>query len=852
MAQDDEDVAVQERPKSEPSVLAPLVPAQSSFATDFPASADAPNTTTSVTTDSGKPTGSAFDALLPDPAKMQAAGSALLGERQKMGEAQSYVDRESFGRMERDRDQMDRAFKAEGAAAGAIPPKWDADKERKDRISGPMEQFGSVGSVFAMAASLFTKTPMTSALNAGAAAMKAIQASDEKGYESAYKAWKDNTELALKRFGMEHQMFTDASHLLTTDMNAWAIKQKAIAARFENNTAMIMLENGMYQPLIEAYNAQITAVPKIIEAKKGMEEYNRDRQFYAKAAQAFKEAHPEGATSEQEVQDYLHTVYNLSAAKRGQQQRIGPDAAYTDALYTKYNELMQLPEYRDSSDGQSRAMADAGAYAEPFKKKPGGGTGGAITSNKSDTAEVERRKGEKIKAGMDPTQAFDEAKAEVHATNPTKMTMSNLKAAGVLELQHKNPGMSLEEATKKFETATKPGASLTPEAIDMNARLLIRGNPAAIQNVGRGQQGEATLAAIKNKATDILTKEKGMDSDEAAKYINQNTAAFMGDKRGASNLGLRMSTIVGAATTALATADRVIETSEKVDRTQWSDLNKLILAAEKRTGGTEVIDYGIAVNTLVNNYARAVGGGSAAITDTARKEAHALLNEAWSKGQIKSAVAQLKRELYFELEGTKEARKVWQEGGSPFPEGNVPGPKNEEIIEYDNKGQRVKTDKRSSLDEGRVVSDWEDIPELGQQYAMANKPTLPGEGGLTAEIDKQAGGGFGRGASVPGPSRRQSQTPMSDSEYRSKHMELQQLKGVVMKLGPMREKLTELGATPEQMSKMDAGQAYRFIKERSPGGMGKVNPGWENRNQEFIDRIRSMQDELTSTWQGSK
>lgn len=317
MAQDDEDVVVQERPPaSGGSVLAPQVPATSSFATDFPPSSDAPATTTSTTTDSGGPTGSAFDSLLPDPAKMKAAGSALLGERQKMGEAQSYVDRESFGRMERDRAQMDRAFQAEGAAAAAIPPKWDADKERKDRIRGPMEQFGSVGSVFAMAASLFTKTPMTSALNAGAAAMKAIQESDEKGYESAYKAWKDNTELALKRFNMEHQMFSDASHLMTTDMSAWALKQKAIAARFDNQSAMIMLENGMYKELVDVQNSQVRAAKELVEAKKGFEEFDLQHKIIA----ASNADAPPDETPKQYVQRNLNLLHELKSGARSWQQ----------------------------------------------------------------------------------------------------------------------------------------------------------------------------------------------------------------------------------------------------------------------------------------------------------------------------------------------------------------------------------------------------------------------------------------------------------------------------------------------------------------------------------------------------
>ncbi len=372
MAQDDEDVAVQERPA--PSVLASLVPSTSSFATDFPPSADAPATTTSVTTDSGGPTGSAFDSLLPKPEQMKAAGSALQAEYKRKDEAQSYVDRETFGRMERDRAQMDRAFQAEGAAAAAIPPKWDADKERAERIRGPMEQFGSVGSVFAMAASLFTKTPMTSALNAGAAAMKAIQASDEKGYESAYKAWKDNTDLALKRFNMEHQMFQDASHLLTSDMSAWAIKQKAIAARFENNTAMIMLENGMYKELIDVQASQVRAAKELTEAKKGFEEYNTQRELFKHGVESWEKENPD-ATETQKVQHRLKLLSDIKSAQRGTAQR-GSSGDLQQYLSTRVPELMEAHQ-DDPNYTPGMAIRDATKeHTEATSKRGVSGTAG--------------------------------------------------------------------------------------------------------------------------------------------------------------------------------------------------------------------------------------------------------------------------------------------------------------------------------------------------------------------------------------------------------------------------------------------------------------------------------------------
>lgn len=668
--------------------------AQESFGIDFPPSS--PVARTSWPSASG---GSTFSADLGYTGEQrEGAATGLIAAREGKMRADSFVDRQAESRMEEDRARMDRAYRAEGAAKDAMPPSWQADKERSERIRGPIEQFGSVGSVFAMMASAFTRTPMTSALNAGAAAMQAVQQHDEKGYESAYQAWKDNTNLAVKRFEMERSMFQDADKLMATDMQAWRAKRTAIAARFEDQKALTLLSNGMDPELLELDARKIDAVNKLRVAQQGFEEFNIQRRIFSDGVKAFRQSNPD-APPEQDVQNRLRLLHEIKSGARSWQQEAlrnfeltHPNATseeraeFMKALrggvgkVTETDKTMQAnvvavrEEHPDWSEDQVRNEATKRASAARTK-----------------TTEADKT----MQANVDAVKAdhpdWDDAQVRNEANVRSRLAAGKLalKSAGTIELQHQNPGMSLAEAAKKYDEINAPGSNMTKEAIDLNARLLIRGNPAAITNVGRGKQGEATLTAIKNRAADILEKERKLKPEEAATLINQNTAAFMGDKRGASNLALRMSTIHGAATTALATSDRVIETSEKVDRTNFSDLNKVLLSAQRRTGGTEVIDFGIAVNTLVNNYARAVGGGSAALTDTARREAHELLELAWSKGQIKSAVAQLKRELYFELQGAQEARKSWQEGTTPFPEGQIPDT-TAPVIQYDNKGKRIK------------------------------------------------------------------------------------------------------------------------------------------------------------------
>ena len=531
---------------------------------------------------------------LPDYAPYDYVSSRLAGEAAAKGEAQTYVDRRAEDQMAQDRQKMAQSYDLEAADARdpALRP-WNAEQEKAKYIRGPMENFGSVGMIFAMAASAFTRTPMISALNAGAAAMQATAQSDEKAYKQAFDAWKSNSDLALKRFDMERNLYEDANKLLTTDMGLWKQKSLMLAAQFDNQKMRIMLENGMDKEVLDAQAAQFKAAEEMRKSKFEFDKQDFFRQQYADSIKQYQDAHP-GVNDKNKTPEYV-----AFKAK-----------AWSDALRASQGEM--TPEQL----AQLRATATGSAATKP---------GTPSSDNAKRDADIRA-----AHPGISDTDVIKERNRQIKEEKETKPTMN---AAG----------------------------------IDLAANMLIKGNPAATTNVGRGVQGAANLNAIRNRAAELL-QERGLNPEESATLINENTAAFQGDKRGAAALALRSSQIIGASTVALNTMDRVLETSRKVSRTEFSDINKILLAGEQRTGDTAVINYGIALNTLINNYARAIGAGSNALTDTARREAHELLEKKWSQGQIESAIGQLKKELHDELRGAQEARKIWAEGGSAVPE----------------------------------------------------------------------------------------------------------------------------------------------------------------------------------------
>lgn len=147
--------------------------------------------------------------------------------------------------------RQERMLAAEGATMEDLKP-WNADKELNDRKTNLWEQFGSPGFIVAMLASTFSGTPMNSALNAGAAAMNAINQGDMDKYNKAFDAFKENSTLTLKRLDIEEKAFNQIGDLRTRNMEQWRAQATALATRFNDQRMLIMLQNGMDPQVMEA------------------------------------------------------------------------------------------------------------------------------------------------------------------------------------------------------------------------------------------------------------------------------------------------------------------------------------------------------------------------------------------------------------------------------------------------------------------------------------------------------------------------------------------------------------------------------------------------------------------------
>jgi len=124
----------------------------------------------------------------------------------------------------------------------------------------------------------------------------------------------------------------------------------------------------------------------------------------------------------------------------------------------------------------------------------------------------------------------------------------------------------------------------------------------------------------------------------------------------ARTVGTASANMERASNAAAALIPLVRETSAKISRTDYPDVNSLILAYETKTGGTDVVQYGEMVNSLRYLYARALApsGQGPRVADINHFDE--IFNKAWSKGQVGAALDQIERAIKIEKGATEKTK----------------------------------------------------------------------------------------------------------------------------------------------------------------------------------------------------
>lgn len=220
--------------------------------------------------------------------------------------------------------------------------------------------------------------------------------------------------------------------------------------------------------------------------------------------------------------------------------------------------------------------------------------------------------------------AFDAAKAA-----PKPVTIDDAPA-----------GLSPKKKQEWVLQQTKPsisgGGKLTPQALEFTAKQYLSGDRQAVQGFARST---TERVALQNAIVDEAVR-RGMSPEAVAAQI----ADFAGIVAGSRVVGQRAANINLAATEAEEMIPIVKETSDKFARTNFVPWNMALKAYDTQTGSPEITNFGAALNTFVNVYARAVN--PTGVPHQADKEhARQVLNSVQSPQQVDGVLGILKREM---------------------------------------------------------------------------------------------------------------------------------------------------------------------------------------------------------------
>lgn len=190
--------------------------------------------------------------------------------------------------LEHDQTQVARAYAATGVGPNELKP-WDNAKQEEKYRTDPIEAFGSLGSVFGIVASAFTHAPMENALNASAAAIKATKEGNDEQRERAFKSWKENNDLVVKRHNMMRDSYADAVTLMKTNMAAGEARLSMEAARFGDKKVQFLLENGMSEELFKLIDSRNKAAVGMQDANNAITEDSMKKKIFEEQAKAIDE-----------------------------------------------------------------------------------------------------------------------------------------------------------------------------------------------------------------------------------------------------------------------------------------------------------------------------------------------------------------------------------------------------------------------------------------------------------------------------------------------------------------------------------------------------------------------------------
>ena len=213
-----------------------------------------------------------------------------------------------------------------------------------------------------------------------------------------------------------------------------------------------------------------------------------------------------------------------------------------------------------------------------------------------------------------------------------------------------------ESSQKDVKPIEEPAPEFSEAAINnAAARYNIDGT---LPPMGMGKGGATARSLILNRAAELAGNTSGTDQRVAQLTTKADTSTLL-------QLRKTKTMIKAFEEMANKNADIALEMSDKVDRSGTPVVNRWFLAANNKIAGdVDTATFNTAVNVFVNEYAKIMSGsmGNTPVSDSARKEAHEILNTAQTPAQLRANIKLLQREMQNRIKGLDDSERELLKG----------------------------------------------------------------------------------------------------------------------------------------------------------------------------------------------
>lgn len=145
-------------------------------------------------------------------------------------------------------------------------PALDLKPFEPPAMEDPAKAWGKPTSLLAMIASFATRRPLTTALMSATAAINAVQSKNAAEYQTAFDAWKTNTDIAFKRATWENDQYRNALDLFEKDFDRGMQTIQALGTLNKDPAMILAMRSGNISDIVSLVDARANATRAGTEA----------------------------------------------------------------------------------------------------------------------------------------------------------------------------------------------------------------------------------------------------------------------------------------------------------------------------------------------------------------------------------------------------------------------------------------------------------------------------------------------------------------------------------------------------------------------------------------------------------